>query len=107
MPSITYIKRDGERVTVNTPVGVSVKDTALANRIAGIIGECGGNMICSTCHVYVDPDWAERIEPISATEDDLLLDAAAPRRETSRLSCQIAMSDALDGLVVEIPERQT
>lgn len=79
---------------------------AVRHNIDGIAGECGGGLTCSTCHVYVDPAWADRLPPPESSEEDMLGFVAAERRPTSRLSCQLKMSDALDGLRVEVPERQ-
>lgn len=81
-------------------------EEAVRTNIEGIIGECGGNQVCSTCHVYVYPAWAGKAPPMEEHENDLLDGAAAERRATSRLSCQIVMSDELDGLTIEIPETQ-
>jgi len=107
MPSITYISHDGTTQTVSAADGTTVMQTAVNNGIPGIIAECGGAAMCATCHVYVDDTWAARIPPISDNEDAMLESAAAERRPTSRLSCQIVLSADTYGLVVHLPERQT
>lgn len=105
MPKITYIQADGSSRTVEAENGSSVMETAIDNDIEGIVAECGGACSCATCHVYVDPAWAERLPPADALEDGML-DCALDRQPTSRLSCQIEVNDSLDGLVVRVPEAQ-
>src|SRR3954451_18129251 len=106
MPTITYIEADGEQHAVDVAGGSTIKDAAIANGIDGIVAECGGNAMCATCHVYVDPAWAGRLPAIQPVEDELLDDTASPREATSRLGCQVAVGDDLDGLVVRLPEAQ-
>ncbi len=106
MALVTYIAADGRATAVELPAGTTVKDGALQNGVEGIIGECGGNAMCATCHVYVDDHWLARLAVIEEVEDALLDDAVSPRRHNSRLGCQIRISDALDGLVVRMPEAQ-
>ena len=86
--------------------GDSVMQTATGAGVPGIVAECGGSAMCATCHVYVDEAWADRLPPPLATELEMLECTAAERLPNSRLSCQIKLSAALDGLVVRIPERQ-
>lgn len=105
MPKLTFVEANGERHTVDAPSGSTVMEVALRNNVPGIDAECGGACSCATCHVYVDPDWSEAVGGPSPMEEDML-DFAFDIRPTSRLSCQIKMGDALDGLVVELPERQ-
>lgn len=105
MPKITFVEANGERHTVDAPSGSTVMEVALRNNVPGIDAECGGACSCATCHVYVAPDWSEAVGGPSPMEEDML-DFAFDIRPTSRLSCQIKMGDALDGLVVELPERQ-
>jgi 2Fe-2S ferredoxin len=105
MPKLTFVEAGGERHTVEAPAGSTVMETALRNNVPGIDAECGGACSCATCHVYVDSDWAEAVGGPSPMEEDML-DFAFDIRPTSRLSCQIKMTDALDGLVVDLPERQ-
>lgn len=106
MVSVTYIHADGREVTVEGREGASVMETARANGIDGIVGECGGAMACATCHCYVDPDWQAATGTREADEDLMLDCAAAEVRDTSRLSCQIRLTPALDGLRVELPAEQ-
>ncbi|MET7398233.1 2Fe-2S iron-sulfur cluster-binding protein [Dactylosporangium sp. NPDC005572] len=106
MPKVTFVALDGSRRTIDATAGDSVMATAVRNGVPGIIGECGGNVSCATCHVYVDDDFASRVGPPGDMEDDMLDLAVSDRRATSRLSCQIKMTDAVDGLTVEIPQDQ-
>ena len=106
MVKVTYVAADGTRTTVEGEAGDSVMATAIARGVDGIIGECGGSMMCATCHCYVDEEWAEKTGPQNDGESDLLDCAASEVKPTSRLSCQIRMSEDLDGLVVHLPESQ-
>ncbi|WP_055696656.1 MULTISPECIES: 2Fe-2S iron-sulfur cluster-binding protein [Streptomyces] len=106
MPKITYVAVDGTATTVDVAHGTSVMRGAVFNDIDGIVAQCGGNAQCATCHVYVADDGADRLGPMRSDEDDLLDFTASPRRPTSRLSCQLPVTDALDGLTVHLPERQ-
>jgi 2Fe-2S ferredoxin len=106
MPKITYIQPTGARRDLELPVGLSVMQGAVGRGLDGIVAECGGNVMCATCHVYVEPDHIERLAPMSADEDALLEGTAAERRANSRLSCQIIVTAELDGLVVRLPARQ-
>jgi ferredoxin, 2Fe-2S len=103
MPTVVYIDPDGGATRVEAEAGTSVMMAAVANDIDGIVAECGGSLMCATCHVYVDEAFADRLTPRSADEDEMLEAAASERRPTSRLSCQIELSDELDGLVVRLP----
>ena len=103
---LKLITHDGVATEVEVEEGESVMRAAVANDIDGIIGECGGSMMCATCHCYVDDDWAARTGPQNPGESDLLDCAASEVKATSRLSCQIKMSADLDGLVVHLPESQ-
>jgi 2Fe-2S ferredoxin len=105
MPTITYITHDGETHAVEGDVGATVMETAVRAMVPGIEAECGGACACATCHVYVDPAWRETVGSPSPMEEDML-DFAYDVREGSRLSCQIKISAAMDGLVVRVPERQ-
>ncbi len=105
MPKITYIEHNGTEHVIEADNGVSVMETAVKNMVPGIDADCGGACACATCHVYVDPAWVEktgRPEPM----EESMLDFAANPKDNSRLSCQITISDALDGLVVRLPEFQ-
>jgi len=106
MPKITYISHDNKKNTVEVQVGLSVMEGALQNSIEGIDADCGGSMACATCHVYVSENWLNKIEKIHDAEQDML-DMAYEPKKNSRLSCQIIMSDDLDGLEVTTPIKQT
>lgn len=106
MPQVTYVAHGGARQTVDVPVGENVMRGALYNGIEGIVGECGGGLACATCHCYVESDWADKLDPPSEAELQMLESATCEVKPNSRLSCQIAMTDALDGLVVDLPEAQ-
>jgi ferredoxin, 2Fe-2S len=106
MPRVTFVQPDGERRVVEVPVGVSVMKAAVNNGVPGIVAECGGSCMCATCHVYVATQ-AHPLPPLSADEDEMLDVAAAERRPTSRLSCQLVLTDDLDELVVDVPETQS
>ncbi len=105
MTKITFIEADGTKHDVEGDNGASVMEVAIRNDVPGIVAECGGACTCATCHVYVDEKWAETAGGPSVMEEDML-DFAHEPRDTSRLSCQIKVSDALDGLVIHVPERQ-
>jgi 2Fe-2S ferredoxin len=106
VPAVTYVSSDGERDEVELAAGTTVKDGALENGVEGIVAECGGNAMCATCHVYVDESWLEKLPERSDVEDEMLDSTACERTENSRLSCQIRLTDELDGLVVHLPEEQ-
>lgn len=105
MPKITYIEHGGAEHVVDVPEGLSVMEGAVQNMIPGIEADCGGACACSTCHVYVDPAWTEKLPAVDAMEQDML-DFAYEPRENSRLTCQIKVTAELDGLVVRMPEKQ-
>ncbi|MBN8920828.1 MAG: 2Fe-2S iron-sulfur cluster binding domain-containing protein [Rhizobiales bacterium] len=105
MPKITFIDAQGASRSVEAEVGSTVMEAALKNAVPGIDAECGGACACATCHVYVEPEWFETVGGPSPMEEDML-DFGYDVRENSRLSCQIKVTDALDGLVVRTPERQ-
>ncbi|MFB0836103.1 2Fe-2S iron-sulfur cluster-binding protein [Arthrobacter halodurans] len=100
---LTYLQPDGTSATVEADPGHTVMRAALANNVEGIVAECGGNAMCATCHVYVDPKSDALLPPVGANEDELLDCTAAERRSGSRLSCQLP---AVDGLTVRVPECQ-
>ena len=107
MPKVTYVDHDGTEHAIDVPVGENVMRGALYNNIEGIVGECGGALSCATCHCYVDEAWTGKGGGPATDEERELLEAAASEvKPTSRLSCQIQVTDELDGLVVRIPERQ-
>jgi ferredoxin, 2Fe-2S len=105
MTKITYITARDERIETEGENGSTVMETAIMNAVPGIIAECGGACTCATCHVYVDPEWTAVVGGPSSMEEDML-DFAFDVQDNSRLSCQIKVRDALDGLVVRVPSRQ-
>jgi len=105
MPKITYIESNGTEHAVDAEVGATVMESAIKNGVPGIEAECGGACACATCHVYVEEEWREKTGGPSPMEEDML-DFGYDVRPNSRLSCQIKVTDDLDGLVVRIPERQ-
>ena len=105
MPKITYIEHSGKSHTIEVANGLSVMEGAVQNSIPGIDADCGGGMACATCHVYVKEDWFNKINSKTEGEDDMLDQAFEPKKN-SRLSCQIEVSDDLDGLIVNLPEKQ-
>ena len=105
MPKITYIEHQGKSHTINVPNELSVMEGAVQNNIPGIDADCGGSMACATCHVYVKDDWFNKLPKKESGEDDML-DMAYEPKKISRLSCQITVSEKLDGLEVNLPEKQ-
>jgi len=105
MPKITYIENGGNSQTIDVTSGLSVMEGAVQNDIPGIDADCGGGMACATCHVYVKEEWLDRLPKKEDGEEDML-DMAYEPNKFSRLSCQVLVSDELDGLVVSIPLKQ-
>lgn len=105
MPKVTFIAFNGQHYQVEVPAGLSLMRAAIDNNVPGIDGDCGGQCACATCHVFVEPEWVERTGGRTAHEDEML-NFAAELRDNSRLACQITVTDALDGLVVAMPEGQ-
>ncbi|WKL58177.1 2Fe-2S iron-sulfur cluster-binding protein [Asticcacaulis sp. ZE23SCel15] len=105
MVKIIYIEQNGERHEIDAKVGNTVMEGAIKNNVPGIDADCGGACACATCHVYVADEWFEKVGNPSVMEESML-DFAQDVRPTSRLSCQIRITDALDGLTVELPESQ-
>lgn len=103
--TIKFLESDGSERVGTARSGMSVMEVAVQNGVKGIDADCGGACACATCHVYIAPEWTSAVGPRGATEDDLL-DFAVDVRENSRLSCQIKLTEQLDGLVVSIPEKQ-
>lgn len=101
MPKITFIKTDGARLEVDAPIGLSILEIAHRNDI-DLEGACEGSLACSTCHVVVDPDWYDVLKEATEDEEDML-DLAFGLTKTSRLGCQIVITEELDGLVVSLP----
>ena len=105
MAKITFIEHDGKEHEVTVENGMTVMEAAIKNMVPGIDADCGGACACATCHVYVRPEWTDKVGKPESMEEDML-DFAFDVRENSRLSCQIKVTDALDGLVVDLPEKQ-
>jgi 2Fe-2S ferredoxin len=101
-----YIEFDGTRHIVELAAGISLMTGAVSNGIRGIDGDCGGNCACATCHVHVDSDWRAAVGPPASESEHQLLQLSADVAADSRLACQIAMRDELDGIVVRLPESQ-
>ena len=106
MAKITYIEHNGKNHTVDVQNGLTVMEGAVQNNIPGIDADCGGSMACATCHVYVKEGWFDKVNKKNEGEDDMLDQAYEPKKN-SRLSCQIIVTDDLDGLIVDMPEKQT
>jgi 2Fe-2S ferredoxin len=107
MARITYVEHDGTQHVVDVPVGHSVMRGAVDHNIPGIDADCGGECACATCHVFVDPAWLEKTGlPTPGSQEASMLSFAAEKQDNSRLSCQIPVTDALDGLIVRMPEGQ-
>ena len=106
MPKITYKDFNGNTKTVNVESGLSVMEGAIQNDIPGIDADCGGSMACATCHVYVEEKWLNKLSKAEEAEVDMI-DMAYEPKKNSRLSCQIIVSDELEGLVVTTPAKQT
>ena len=105
MPKITYIEHSGKSHVVEVPNELSVMEGAVQNNIPGITADCGGACACATCHVYVDEKWFDKLKTKDEAEQDML-DMAFEPNKFSRLSCQISVSDELDGMAVKIPSKQ-
>ena len=106
MAKITYIEHSGKEHVVEVANGLTVMEGARDNNIPGIEADCGGACACSTCHVYVEGDWFEKLPAVDPMEEDMLDFAYQPEAGKSRLTCQLKVTDALDGLVVRMPEKQ-
>ena len=105
MPKINYIEHNGKAHKIDVANGLSVMEGAVQNNIPGIDADCGGSCACATCHVYVDEKWSNKLPKKESAEEDML-DMAFEPKSSSRLSCQLTVSDALDGLVVNMPSKQ-
>jgi len=106
MARIIYIESNGTRHEVEVPTGMTVMEGARDNNIPGIDADCGGACACSTCHAYIDPEWIEKLPSKEAMEEDMLDFAWQPDEKRSRLTCQLKVTDDLDGLIVHLPEKQ-
>ena len=105
MPKITYITHDNQNYTIDVQNGLTVMEGAIQNDIPGIDADCGGGMACATCHVYVKEEWFDKLSKKDDGEEDML-DMAFEPKKNSRLSCQLVVSDEIDGLIVNIPSKQ-
>ena len=105
MPKITYIEHNDKSHDIDVANGLTVMEGAVQNNIPGIDADCGGSCACATCHVYVKEEWFDKIPKKENAEEDML-DMAFEPKKMSRLSCQITVSDSLDGLVVKMPSKQ-
>lgn len=105
MPKITFVTHDGTEHAVDAEIGLSVMRAAIDNLVPGIDADCGGECSCATCHVYVDPDWMSKVGQPEDREESML-DLNPERESNSRLSCQIPVTEELDGLKVTVPEFQ-
>lgn len=105
MSKVIYIDKKNKQYAVDVKNGTNLMQAAIDNLVPGVLGDCGGAAACATCHVFVDPEWAGRAGPASDIELDLI-DGLLETKPTSRLSCQIVMSDELDGIVLHLPEQQ-
>ena len=106
MPKITYVEHGGSEHVVEVSTGLTVMEGARDNNIPGIDADCGGACACSTCHVYVDPNWVGKIPEKEDMEEDMLDFAYSPDENLSRLTCQIQVTEEIDGLIVRMPEKQ-
>jgi len=102
--NVTWTLTGGRTISADIAPGGNMMEAAVANNVAGVLGECGGSLSCATCHVYVDAEWAERVGEVGDFEDAMLDVTEAERTDASRLSCQIAASPDLDGLKLTVPE---
>ena len=105
MPKITYIENNGKSHIVEVPLGLSVMEGAVQNNVPGIDADCGGSCACATCHAYVDESWFKKLPNKEDAEEDML-DMAFEPKKFSRLTCQITVTEDLDGLVVKMPSKQ-
>lgn len=106
MPKITFLEPDGTTRSVAAQIGQSLMELARDNDVGGIVAECNGGLSCATCHCYLPDDVASSVPGPSEMEQDMLDFAAAERRPTSRLSCQVIVTEAMDGAVIELPDTQ-
>tara|TARA_B100000579_G_scaffold348714_1_gene302093 strand:+ start:267 stop:587 length:321 start_codon:yes stop_codon:yes gene_type:complete len=106
MPKITYKDNQGNSKTIEVEKSLSVMEGAIQNNIPGIDADCGGSMACATCHVYVEEKWLNKLPKAEEAEEDMI-DMAFEPKKNSRLSCQITVTDEIDGLIVTTPEKQT
>lgn len=105
MVKVTFKSFQGDESTVEAENGISLMEAAVRNSVIGIDGDCGGACACATCHIYVSPDWKDKVGERSDMENSML-EFVESDTENSRLACQITVTDALDGIVVDMPEQQ-
>lgn len=105
MPTVVFVSEDGNRKEVTVETGYTVMEAAVNNGIDGIVAECGGACACATCHSYIDPAWVDKLAEMDDMEDSML-DAAYERKDNSRLTCQIELTDEHDGLVVHVANNE-
>ena len=105
MPKVKYIEHNGKSHTIDVPNGLSVMEGAIQNNVPGIDADCGGSMACATCHVYVKKEWFDKLPKKEDGEEDMI-DMAYEPKKFSRLSCQLIVSNELEGLVVNLPAKQ-
>ena len=106
MPTVVFHHQDAPPDVVEASSGTSLMRAAVERGVRGIVGECGGQAMCATCHVYVHPEYLDRLAPVGEDEEEMLEDTAAPRLDNSRLGCQVALDDALPEIHVDVPETQ-
>ncbi|PIB27569.1 2Fe-2S iron-sulfur cluster-binding protein [Maribacter sp. 4G9] len=106
MPSITYIETNGTSHNIELPLGATIMEGAIQNDVKGIVAECGGSCMCATCHIYVDEKFLDKLPTMEEEEQEMLEGATAEVKSNSRLSCQVRMSNELDGIMVRVPEEQ-
>ena len=104
MPKVTWILHEGRQISAEVAAGHNLMEAAVANSVPDVIGECGGCLSCATCHVYVDAAWYEKTGRPGDMENEMLEITSAERTPMSRLSCQIKASEALDGLILHVPD---
>jgi ferredoxin, 2Fe-2S len=104
MTKVIFIGQDGSRHEVDATSGQTLMQEAIDNEVPGILADCGGSCACATCHCYIDEAWIDKVGAPNVHEEGLLDFATAPRKPTSRLSCQVVLTDEMDGLIVEIAE---
>ncbi len=107
MVKAVYIDHEGVEEELEMPEGWTLMQAAISNGLDGIEGECGGSCCCATCHVYVDEAYLDKLDPMSENENALLDNTVTERKANSRLACQIKASEALDGIVIQMPEAQS
>lgn len=106
MATVTFVNADGSEEKVVATEGTTLMQVAMDEGIDGIIAECGGGCACATCHCYVDERWVEAVGPANDFEEEMLDGTAADRKPNSRLSCQVTVTEAMDGLIVHLPDEQ-